>query len=250
MNCEDKPLALGAIVSSLSPGRMLEFGSWYGKSAIDFASALKEQANGGHLLCVDTWLGSPEHWGNHVASSYWSQESLLLDNGEPTFFLQFQANIKAAGVGDYVSWLRAPTNCAFEYLKAKRYRADLVYIDADHSFRAVRKDLHYASKLLEDSMESVIIGDDWRWASVKLAVVSSPVIRRKVVLSMGNTYALVGAQNRNIKSKLYLLGFRKISRASIVVMGITAMIWSWAHSKIRPRIPLSVRRAVRRILPR
>src|SRR5687768_5229089 len=57
----DDPLLVEAI-HALRPARICEVGSWKGRSAINMAKAVKSLGLNTEIVCVDTWLGSPEHW--------------------------------------------------------------------------------------------------------------------------------------------------------------------------------------------
>ena len=54
--------ALVNLVEVLKPLKVLEFGSWQGRSALSFMAEMKRLSLDGEITCVDTWLGSPEHW--------------------------------------------------------------------------------------------------------------------------------------------------------------------------------------------
>lgn len=68
---------------SLSTKSVLEFGTWFGQSAITWAHWTPEECE---VVCVDTWLGSWEHYVNVDSRSEWSRNSLKLENGRPSFF--------------------------------------------------------------------------------------------------------------------------------------------------------------------
>jgi predicted O-methyltransferase YrrM len=159
--------ALRDLVSATSPSKIVEFGSWQGRSALTFLTEATRTNPKVAITCVDTWLGSPEHWGSGDAGGEWAFENLGLEAGEPTFIEDFRQAIKSFGFEANVRILRAPTAFSERYLLENFNHPDLFYIDADHSTRAVANDLKIALKV---SPSGLISGDDWCWPSVQRAV--------------------------------------------------------------------------------
>ena len=202
--------------------------------------ALKELGAGGTLLCVDTWLGSLEHWRDSVSSPEWSQSRLKIRNGEPTFLQDFWKNIQDNNLLKVVSICRSTTQCAHAYLSKSGYQADLIYVDADHSFSSVRQDLRFASDLLSESKSSLIVGDDWDWVSVRLAALTFSMRTGKQLMSAGNTFALVDAGNGTAKGTIVELGFQRVNRipaaAKTILIGIRNFIYERARKKLPARL--------------
>ena len=63
-----------------------EVGSWKGRSAINMARAVKTLDLPAEIVCVDTWLGSPEHWLKQHAEWY---KSLRIANGMPQLYYNY-----------------------------------------------------------------------------------------------------------------------------------------------------------------
>ncbi len=49
------------ILAALRPAVIIEVGTWKGGSAIHMAQLSKDLGFPTEIVCVDTWLGSPEH---------------------------------------------------------------------------------------------------------------------------------------------------------------------------------------------
>ena len=159
----------GVLVDQVRPRLVVEVGSWKGGSAISMASRIRNLDLPGQVLCVDTWLGSLEHWtakGDQERRNYY--ESLRLDHGYPQLYYQFIVNIINAGLEDYVVPFPTTSQTAAKWLKAKSIQADLIYIDAGHDEDDVYADLTSYYELL--TLDGVLFGDDWQWAGVELAV--------------------------------------------------------------------------------
>ncbi|MFM6418929.1 hypothetical protein, partial [Planktothrix sp.] len=73
------------LIQIIQPKIIIEVGSWKGHSAIKMAETLHNlNLYSSRVLCVDTWLGSLEHWQNEN----WRKE-LYLEHGYPTLYEKF-----------------------------------------------------------------------------------------------------------------------------------------------------------------
>ena len=50
------------VIAAIRPDCILEVGSWKGASALYMGEKLREINQDCAVVCVDTWLGSVEHW--------------------------------------------------------------------------------------------------------------------------------------------------------------------------------------------
>jgi predicted O-methyltransferase YrrM len=150
------------LICRVHPSWIFEVGSWYGGSALHMANIIKEQGLPTEILCIDTWLGSLEHWEGY-------EEQLQLVEGYPTIYFQFITNVWFSGHQDIIHALPMPSFQAAEYLKHTNTRADLIYLDAAHDYESVLRDLRDYYSLL--SPKGILFGDDYRgWPGVTTAV--------------------------------------------------------------------------------
>ena len=206
--------SLRGLVDVVQPDILIEFGSWEGRSALTFVERALEKNLRTRVICVDTWLGSPEHWRNSAPDSEWSFDRLNVVDGEPRVLDTFRSAMRDHGVGDRVSIVRAPTSLAAIYLSRLGIFGDLVYVDADHSYRAVVEDLRLAERILAD--DGVIAGDDWAWGSVRLAVVRYAGRRRSILRSSDSvTYVLLGVQQTDRRKDFLADGWVEVRKFSI-----------------------------------
>ena len=121
---------------------VLEIGSLFGLSAVWFAKRVE------HVTCIDRWLeDAPEASANN-------QVRTLRELGVPLDFYQvFLANIAREGVSDKVSTIRGRSNECADWAPV----ADLVYIDADHSYAGCLSDI----RLYTPKAAKIICGDDY-----------------------------------------------------------------------------------------
>ena len=158
----DVPL-IPAIVNEVKPKLLIEVGSWMGQSGVNFAKTVKNLNLDCTVVCVDTWLGSVEHWTDENLRS-----KLELVNGYPSFYKRFLTNVKNAGVEDVVVPVPMPSLIAANFLKHNNLLADVIYIDGSHDQSDVYNDLMAYWPLLNE--KGIIFGDDLPWDSVKTAV--------------------------------------------------------------------------------
>lgn len=152
-----------ALIASMRPRMIVEVGSWMGHSAIHMSRAASALHDDALVICVDTWLGSSEHYFDDTYLA-----DLALKNGRPDFYIGFLANVLSQGRQHGILPLSISSHAGFEILQKLGVKADLVYIDAGHGYDDVRGDLRAFAKLLAPG--GVIFGDDYFHAPVKRAV--------------------------------------------------------------------------------
>lgn len=207
--------AFRALVEVLKPNLLVEFGSWEGRSALGFVQLAREYGLSTTVICVDTWLGSFEHWANFLPDSEWSFERLRVVDGEPRVLDTFRAAIDHHGAAGQVSIVRAPTEFATNFLRARGVVPDLIYVDADHSYAGVLKDLGLASSLLGPG--GVIAGDDWGWSSVQLAVVRFARKLEILTSTNGQNFLLLNNGQGHLIQDFIEHGWTRERRVVIVV---------------------------------
>jgi len=144
-------------IEAVQPRRIVEVGVWKGTASIHMAKIVQELGLRCEIVCVDTWLGSPEHFlADHGGERY---RSLRLRNGYPQLFYTFLANVVRQGVSDYVVPLPCTSESAAVVLRKLGLQADMVHIDAAHEYEPALRDFHAYWDLL--SSRGVLVGDDY-----------------------------------------------------------------------------------------
>ena len=163
----ENPILYDAI-KLIRPSLIFEVGSWKGASAIRMAQCLREQGIPGCIICVDTWLGAPEHFMVRDHADYF--QSLKFKHGYPQLYYQFLANVMHSGVQDIIVPLAQTSGNAATILKELGLKANLIYIDGSHNYTDVYLDLREYWELL--TLDGVLIGDDYHfiWHGVVRAV--------------------------------------------------------------------------------
>jgi len=150
------------LLTQPEPVVIVEVGTWMGASAIQVADIIRDMGRNDVILCVDTWLGSPEHFLN-----------MPKKNGFPQIYSQFLQNIVNHGHTDRVLPLPMPSLQAIDILMQLLQPlggADLIYIDAAHEYLPVYLDITTYWALLKPGGR--MLGDDYteHWPGVKKAV--------------------------------------------------------------------------------
>ncbi len=154
-------------IARLRPDLVVEVGVWKGGSSIFMAEALRDLNVAGVIIAIDTWLGSWDHLENEVWVTH-----LGLENGYPTIFRTFMANVLGQNVQDFIVPLPSDSINAAHILSHFLIRPKIVHIDGGHDYRAVISDLEIWWPLLQAG--GTLIADDYNdngdWPEVRLAV--------------------------------------------------------------------------------
>ena len=125
---------------------IVEVGSFLGRSAIVMAKANPDAL----IWCVDTWLGSPE---------IPLDPDTVVRYGRKNYYERFLTNMIAAGISDRVFPICQTSTSAAVLLKRWGVVADMIYVDAAHSYHECYSDLIHYSYIL--SHWGVVVGDDF-----------------------------------------------------------------------------------------
>ncbi len=133
---------------------IMEIGSWFGASALSWAQGLKEYADSkGNLTCVDAWkpfFNLEEHQDNEYVIE---MEKLLESDFAYKVFLH---NISTIPNSIVTQHFRGKSENILKFLKDESY--SVIFIDADHTYDFVKKDILESLRLVEN--HGIICGDD------------------------------------------------------------------------------------------
>jgi predicted O-methyltransferase YrrM len=126
------------------PSKLVEIGSWKGKSSILLSLASPEDSI---VFAIDPHIGSHEH------------KELY---GQVDTFEEFKQNLLEAGVNENVRCIRKFSRDAVDDIPDK---IDLLWIDGSHDYKDVKDDfLLYFPKLRDGG---VVAWHDYKWQGVK-----------------------------------------------------------------------------------
>lgn len=164
---------------------VVEIGSWVGGgSTRHIGNILKKKQ--GKLYAVDTWLGSEEH--QEGQSCYMPILSYV--------YQQFLSNMIHWDLTDVVIPCRMKS---LEAAKALNVKPDLVYVDGEHSTKAVYEDLVAWYPLLGTG--GIICGDDWGcFPSVRVAV-EKFASEKGFVIYINDNFWMLGNHQTSFETK-------------------------------------------------
>ncbi|MEX1109122.1 MAG: class I SAM-dependent methyltransferase [Dongiaceae bacterium] len=146
------------LFDKLRPKRVAEIGTWKGASALHMAYLANQYGiEDCEIVCIDTWLGSIEHWFFRDRPDYFP--SLKLKQGYPTLYMTFLANVIEAGATERIVPFPVASTAAARFLAAHNILFDLIYIDAAHQYEEVKLDLDLFWPLVRPG--GVMFGDDY-----------------------------------------------------------------------------------------
>lgn len=162
----DAPEVFDRLIDRFQPRLIIEVGSWKGTSAHYMIKRALLHKDDAAIICIDTWLGSTEHWLYPKM-----REMLKLRHGRPTLHEQFMANVVHAGLQEHVVPVPLPSRLASMVLAEIRLGGDallspLVYIDGAHDEASVREDIAAWWPFVAPG--GIMLGDDYAppWTGV------------------------------------------------------------------------------------
>jgi predicted O-methyltransferase YrrM len=120
---------------------VLEIGSYIGASACCFGAALKEKGSG-KTICIDTWYND------------------AMTEGKRDTWQEFNKN--TASYKEHIVPVRGFSTDVVDEVAARVKSLDLVFIDGDHSYEAVKADWEAYKHFLRPG--SIVVFHDSGWA--------------------------------------------------------------------------------------
>lgn len=134
-------------------GTIIELGTWKGRSICSIAEQIKKKNLS--IILVDTFQGTPGEAAHQNAKNENLQEVLV-------------SSLKKYGVYDRAKILAMTTDEASKLVKDK---ADLIFIDADHSYESVKQDIkNWRPKVRKGG---ILAGHDYTWPGPRKAALET-----------------------------------------------------------------------------
>jgi predicted O-methyltransferase YrrM len=147
-------------IKEVKPKFIIEVGSWKGASAVHMAGLAPEA----HILCIDTWLGSPEM----VSLNNNLYDHFRRLHGWPQLYFTFISNVIRHVGRERICPLPMPSTVAAPLLRKMGVQADMIYIDGSHEYLDVARDVDDYWPLLRKG--GVMLLDDYGFPGVKKAI--------------------------------------------------------------------------------
>ena len=191
----------------IQPASILEIGSWMGASAMAWSQAATAANPGARVYCVDTWLGSVEHYLDTYGE--WGIEKLAIGPYGPTFFDDFLWHVNSHGFADRILPFRADSQSALALFASRGLCFDVIYVDGAHDAYSVFKDVSNALKIVAPG--GLICGDDFGWETVQDGLVLVAAIQRIScrIFVKGQDFILLREAPRALEEKLSALGYHR-----------------------------------------
>lgn len=159
------------LIQTYQPTFWLELGSFVGGSAIKVAKSVKKYNSGTGVVCCDPFCGDVNMWSwevrgaGIVGNNGLPYEFLGLEDGIPTIYQRFLANVVFSGHSDVITPIQATSLVGIGLMerlyKQKRISVmpSVVYLDSAHEEGETYLELEYAWRLLPRG--GILLGDDW-----------------------------------------------------------------------------------------
>lgn len=178
------------VIKHYKPATVIELGTWKGASAIHMAGLFKEEGIDAQILCVDNFIGFPSYYLRPEQAA----KEFKIKGGIPRLYWTFMKNVHDAGHTDIITPLVQQTKAAAQICMGKRIKADMIYVDGDHTYEGCRDDLASFTPVLAD--DGFFVCDDYQWEGAKRAI-------DEYVASTGSNHVVAGnkvviAPNRDL----------------------------------------------------
>jgi len=155
-----------SFITEKAPTVIIEVGTFLGDSAIKMAKHRKLHDDNFVIFCVDTWLGSHEHWRKDMCNMMGMFNHFK--NGTSEMYFQFLKNVKSENLQNNIIPIPNTSFNAAKLFEAYAIKADMIYVDGGHTEDEVYFDLKNYHPLLTDTGR--LFGDDGTWPSIQNGV--------------------------------------------------------------------------------
>lgn len=171
------------LISYVKPQIIVEVGTWKGQSAINMADICSSLKLNTKIYCIDTWLGAEEFWNDLSGTT---ERDLKLKYGFPQIYYQFLSNVIHKKHQNTIIPFPNTSHIGATYLKKRKIKADLIYIDASHEELDVYNDINDYWDIIQPT--GIIFGDDYGWTGVKNSVNKVSKEKCKEIKVLENQY--------------------------------------------------------------
>lgn len=202
-------------------GRIVEIGSFRGKSTIVLASAALDAVE---VIAIDP----------HAGSDRGPQEFVGYETEAATDHEMFVANLKATGVADRVRHVRSYSDAAHAEVSDP---VDVLYIDGAHRFAPARRDIaEWGSRVAEGG--TMLIHDSFSSIGVTLAILRE--------LSVGRRFRYVGRTRTLTEYRADLSGGLG-ARGANMVRQLAQLPWFAKNVALKVALSLGLGKVMRRV---
>jgi len=168
------------LITTYEPKFWLELGAFVGGSALKVAKSIHKNKTHTGIICCDPFCGDVNMWDWEMDSKINGNDGMPykfigLENGLPTIYQRFLANIQFNGYADLITPLQVTSLVGVKLIERLFLQnrisglPDIIYLDSAHEADETYLELVNAWKILPTG--GVLLGDDWSWDAVRNDVV-------------------------------------------------------------------------------
>ena len=161
-----------AVIDVCRPVFWLEIGSMLGGSIVVTANAIKNLNLSTEICCIDPFCGDVNMWAwEQRDKSQGNWRFLKLEQGRPTIYDRFLANLKSKGLDRMVVPIVTTSTVGMKLIHRLKQEGrisrtpDVIYLDSAHEPDETYLELTKAWELLSNG--GILMGDDWNWDNVR-----------------------------------------------------------------------------------
>lgn len=148
------------LIREVKPDVILELGTYLGASALHMANVSQRVGLSPLILCVDDFRG----W---IDPSHKIMKLVQMVNGQSVLLYKFIKNVLSENFQDMILPIPFSVDHATDFFCSSGIKADLIEVDAGHTFLSAWSDITSAFPLL--SANGVMFGHDWKNKKVRRA---------------------------------------------------------------------------------
>lgn len=175
-----RPQLIDYLLNMYKPKFWLELGSFVGGSAIEVAASVKRFNLDVGIVCCDPFCGDVNMWDWEKDSKIMGKDGkpykfLTLENGLPTIYQRFLANIFFNGHADVVTPIQVTSIVGIKLIERLHSQSRIsqrpaaIYLDSAHEADETYLELQNAWRCLTPG--GILLGDDWSWDAVRNDVI-------------------------------------------------------------------------------
>jgi predicted O-methyltransferase YrrM len=180
------------IINTIKPDFWLELGTMTGGSILKVAQKCQALDLECSFVCVDPFTGDVNMWAwEHELAAADKWRFLKLENGQPTIYDRFRANMNSLGLSSKMVPLVCTSIVGMKLINRLREEnrlsknPDVIYLDSAHEADETFLELQNCWKTVRDG--GVVFGDDWSWDAVRDDVIRFASTIKVDYSQVGNT---------------------------------------------------------------
>ena len=170
------------------PLKICEIGTWKGLTSTTMANILNSNNIESKIICVDTWLGSPEYLTNGINNTNQGEMLYKRGIGFPTVYYTFVNNVCKLQLTNTIIPFPMSSIEASNVLDFYNIKFHIIFMDCYYDYISVKTNLNSYWKLLKNN--GYIFGDYYNITSIKDAIDEFALTNNLVLIINENFWVL------------------------------------------------------------